>query len=79
MKFMSVVLPASVGADQAGDAGRNDQAHVVDAQHFAIEARDVDESVVDICGLWLTADHLHAAGFAAFIGPYTAPRTAQSM
>ena len=33
----------AVGAHQAGDAGRNGQVDAIDAQHFAVEARDVVE------------------------------------
>ena len=36
-------LAGAVGADQAGDAGRNGQVHAVDAQHFAVEAGDIVE------------------------------------
>ena len=36
-------LARPVRTDEAGDAGRNREAHFVDAQHFAVEARDVGE------------------------------------
>ena len=56
-------LPGSVGADQAGDARRNRQAHAIDAQHFAVEPRDVLVNDEPALSTSRSSHYLRAADF----------------
>ena len=62
IRFISVVLPEPLGPTRLVMPGGMDEVHAIDAQHFAVEARDVVED--DRSSGIGSSDHLRAADLA---------------